>query len=91
MPSPPLTKAYEYTLAGEIDLARARSTDAEQQFVASLGPYPTLSHQGLAQGLRGWKDAPAPQWKSFLDSRGEVFQDDCPRIGCGPNCFLAPV
>lgn len=86
-------RAYEYALAGEIDLARSRSTDAEQQFLASAGPYPALSHQGLARAYEAqhdWENA-ATEWKSFLDSRGEVFQDDCPADWVRAHVFLARV
>jgi eukaryotic-like serine/threonine-protein kinase len=92
LPSPS-NRAYQYNLGGEIDLARSRSTDAEQQFLASLGPYPALSHQGLARAYEAqhdWENA-ATEWKSFLDSRGEVFQDDCPADWVRAHLFLARV
>ncbi|PWT84851.1 MAG: hypothetical protein C5B58_04025 [Acidobacteria bacterium] len=79
LPSPAI-RAHHYILAGEIDLSQSRNTDAEQHFLASLGPYPALSHQGLAKAYEAqqdWENA-ATAWKAFLDSRGEVFQDYCP-------------
>ena len=92
LPSPS-NKAYAGTLAGEIDLAQSRSTDAEQHFLASMGPYPALSHRGLARAYEAqhdWENA-ATEWKSFLDSRGEVFQDDCPADWVRAHLFLARV
>jgi tetratricopeptide (TPR) repeat protein len=74
-------RACRDNVAGEIALAEARSKDAVQLFSASLAAYPlALSHQGLARAYeaqRDWRNA-ATEWKKFLDSRGEVFQDYCP-------------
>jgi DNA-binding winged helix-turn-helix (wHTH) protein/tetratricopeptide (TPR) repeat protein len=92
LPSPS-NRAYQYDLAGEMDLAQSRTTDAEQHFLASLGPYPALSHEGLARAYEAqqdWENA-ATEWNSFLDSRGEVFQDDCPADWVLAHLFLARV
>jgi len=90
LPSP-ANRAYQFNLAGEIDLAQSRSADAEQHFLAALGPYPALSHQGLARAYEAqqdWDNA-ATEWRSFLDSRGEIFQDDCPADWVRAHLFLA--
>jgi tetratricopeptide (TPR) repeat protein len=77
----PSNSALRDNLAGEIALAQARSADAAQLFSASLAAYPlAISYQGLARAYEAqhdWQKA-ATEWKSFLNSRGEVFQDFCP-------------
>jgi eukaryotic-like serine/threonine-protein kinase len=92
LPSPS-NRAHHYILAGEIDLSQSRNTDAEQHFLASLGPYPALSHQGLARAYEAqhdWENA-ASEWRSFLASRGEIFQDFCPADWVLAHMFLARV
>jgi len=74
-------RAFRDNLAGEIALAEARSKEAVQLFSASLAAYPlALSHQGLARAYEAQRDWPsaATEWEKFLDSRGEVFQENCP-------------
>jgi len=79
-------------LAGEIALKQARSTEAAQLFSASLAAYPlALSHQGLARAYEAEQDWPmaAKEWEKFLNSRGEVFQDNCPVDWVLAHFFLA--
>jgi eukaryotic-like serine/threonine-protein kinase len=90
----PSNSALRDNLAGEIALAQARSTDAVQLFSASLVAYPlALSHQGLARAYEAqhdWQKA-AAEWKSFLNSRGEILQDFCPADWVLAHLFLARV
>lgn len=90
----PSNSAYRDNLAGEIALAEARSTNAEQLFSASLAAYPlALSHQGFARAYEAQHDWPmaAKEWETFLNSRGEIFQDDCPTDWVLAHLFLARV
>jgi DNA-binding winged helix-turn-helix (wHTH) protein/tetratricopeptide (TPR) repeat protein len=93
MPSP-ADSAYRDNLAGEIALAEARTTEAERLFSASLAAYPlALSHQGLARVYEAQQNWPmaAKEWEAFLDSRGEVFQDDYPADWVLAHVFFARV
>jgi DNA-binding winged helix-turn-helix (wHTH) protein/tetratricopeptide (TPR) repeat protein len=93
MPSPS-DSAYRDNLAGEIALAEARSTEAERLFSASLAAYPlALSHQGLARVYEAQQNWPmaAKEWEAFLNSRGEVFQDDYPADWVLAHVFFARV
>ena len=92
LPSPS-NGALRDSLAGEIALAQSRSTDAEQHFLASLGLYPALSHRGLAKAYEAqldWQNAEI-EWKSLLNSQGEIFQDFCPADWVLAHLFLARV
>lgn len=68
-------------LAGEIALAEGQTLDAVRLFSASLAEYPlAISHHGLARAYerqRNWSSA-APEWEQLLQTRGEIFQDNCP-------------
>jgi tetratricopeptide (TPR) repeat protein len=86
--------AQRDNLAGEIALSEGRSTDAERLFSASLAAYPlALSHRGLARTYEAQQDWPsaAKEWETFLGSRGEVFQDNCPADWVLAHLFLARV
>jgi len=93
LPSPS-NSALRDSLAGEIALAQARSTDAAELFSASLAAYPlALSYQGLARAYEAqhdWERA-ATEWKSFINSRGEIFQDFCSADWVLAHLFLARV
>jgi predicted Zn-dependent protease len=93
MPSPS-DSAYRDNLAGEIALAEAISAEAERLFSASLAAYPlALSHQGLARVYEVQQNWPmaAKEWEAFLNSRGEVFQDDYPADWVLAHVFFARV
>jgi tetratricopeptide (TPR) repeat protein len=93
MPSPS-DSAYRDNLAGEIALAEARRTQAERLFLASLAAYPlALSHHGLARVYEAQQNWPMAikEWEAFLNSRGEVFQDDYPAKWVLAHVFLARV